>query len=557
LVWAATNTPALRCQCVLDERGAAFFALGQARVTGIPSVVLCTSGTALCNYLPAVVEARLSGVPLVVLSADRPFELQDCGAPQTIDQARVFGRHAAYHELGAPTVERSALLSLRRTAYQAVDEALTGQPSHLNFRASKPLEPTANEAAIELPFLPSLHPPSRAREATVCPATVESLVDSLRQSERPLVTCGAMLPWQSPPAELLQRFARLAGTMLHLEAVSQLRYSVPASEPMVSDATDWMLASPSLGPHVCPDCVLQLGGEPLSTALQRRLQAVDDVSLAVCAPEGWPDPFHGAARVVRGAPTVLLDALCVALSARPRAAPPRGLELWQSARQVARAGVNHALDAGFSEPSAVRQLLRTIPGGSVLAVGNSLPPRHLDRYCAADDLGLTVLSQRGASGIEGAVAAALGAASVTRAPLTLLVGDLSFLHDVGSLWASDPQRTGGGGNPLSPIVIVVLNNGGGRIFEQLPVAGRSEVSLDWWTSPHRIELRGAAELFGVHHAQARDHEGLGQALAAAYGRPGVSLVEVIVAPHSASEVLHSIAGALEPAFTELLRRSAD
>ena len=171
LVWAASQTPGLCCHCIIDERSAGFYALGQARLSGLPSVLICTSGTALSHYYPAVIEARASGTPLIVLSADRPFELQHCGAQQTIDQTRVFGNYAPFHELGTPVTDRDALFGLRRTAWQAVAEAVESPRGavHLNFRARKPLEPSLDLAVVELPEAGQRQPGRRRAARAVAP----------------------------------------------------------------------------------------------------------------------------------------------------------------------------------------------------------------------------------------------------------------------------------------------------------------------------------------------------------------------------------------------------
>jgi len=189
-----------------------------------------------------------------------------------------------------------------------------------------------------------------------------------------------------------------------------------------------------------------------------------------------------------------------------------------------------------------------------LVLGNSLPPRLIDRYCAAARRGLRVCSQRGASGIEGAIASALGAASVAGGATTLLVGDISFLHDVGSLWAAQPERTLNDAF-AHPVVIVVLNNGGGRIFEQLPIARHAGVDMRWWTTPHRLELGALAAAYGVPCVRALDREGLLAALGAAYARAGVSLVEVVLDPESVLASARRVSDVLEPRFEQLVSPS--
>ncbi len=554
LVWAATRTAGLDCHVVIDERSAGFYALGQARIGGLPSLLICTSGTALSHYYPAVIEARESGTPLIVLSADRPFELAHVGAHQTIDQTRIFGAYAAYHELGTPIADVGAVLALRRTARQAVEAALAPPRGavHLNFRAKKPLEPLPAALPLELPELTSLAPLRARRPMPIAREELDWLLARLRDSECPLLICGPMSILDSPPPELVERFAALSGAVICPEAVSQLRFRLgrAPAEAAVCDACDWLLDSPRLAPRLRPDFVLQLGAMPVSGALGRVLEAgAGQIEAAVCAESGWPDPLHQGAQIVRGRPRDLLLAVCEALSESPSAVRPRR-QTWLAANRIARTVIEAHVERAFGEAAAVVTLCEALPEGSVLVLGNSLPPRLVDRYCAASRAGIRVCSQRGASGIEGAIAGALGAASQTSDPVTLLVGDISFLHDVGSLWAADPARTLGRPS-AAPIIIVVLNNDGGRIFEELPIAARADVDFRFWTTPHTLHLAAAAELYGLPFARAESREELRAALVAAHLRPRVSLIEVKVAPDSAKNSLRDVRLELDRALSEL------
>jgi 2-succinyl-5-enolpyruvyl-6-hydroxy-3-cyclohexene-1-carboxylate synthase len=178
----------------------------------------------------------------------------------------------------------------------------------------------------------------------------------------------------------------------------------------------------------------------------------------------------------------------------------------------------------------------------------------LDRYVAAGAHDIRVCSQRGASGIEGAIAGALGAASQCDVALTLLLGDISFLHDIGSLWAALPARTRAE-RRSQPIVIVVLNNAGGRIFEQLPIAARSDVALELWTTPHELRLGAAAALYGLEYAEVRERGELAAALVRAYGGHSLTLLEVVVEPDNALRTQRALSAELEPLFAELARSS--
>jgi 2-succinyl-5-enolpyruvyl-6-hydroxy-3-cyclohexene-1-carboxylate synthase len=556
LVWAASGTAGLRCHSLIDERSAGFFALGQARVSGLPSVLICTSGTALSHYYPAVIEARQANLPLIVLSADRPFELQHCGAHQTIDQTRLFGTYAFYHELGTPVPGRAALLGLRRAAWQAVATALESPRGtvHLNFRARKPLEPDAATAAVELPPTRALPPSRRSLAPELARAELDGLLDALEQSECPLLICGAASIQDSPGPELVRRFAELTGSIVCPEAVSQLRFQLgsDSNQSSVCDAYDWLLDSPSLKSHLRPDFALQLGAAPVSASLERLIsESASSLNYAVCAASGWPDPLHQSAQVIRCGARELLEAAVAVLEKRERREPSVRRQFWFDANLAARTSVARHLESAFGEAAAVAELCAALPDGSLLALGNSLPPRLVDRYCPSAARRIDVCCQRGASGIEGAIAGVLGAASQTSVAATLLLGDISFLHDVGSLWAAQPSRTHG--PPLTqPVVIVVLNNGGGRIFEQLPIAADPSVGLHWWTTPHALRFGAAAELYGVGYSKVTEREPFMRALAAAYARPGVSLIEVVVEADSALRSLRGLGRELEAQFAALV-----
>jgi 2-succinyl-5-enolpyruvyl-6-hydroxy-3-cyclohexene-1-carboxylate synthase len=552
LTWAALETPGLSCRCLIDERSAAFFALGQARITGTPTLLICTSGTAVANYYPAVIEAAQSRLPLIVLSADRPFELMDCGAQQTIDQTRLFGDYASFRELGGANATEDGLLALRRSARQAVERALRDpSPVHLNFRASKPLEPRAAGAQLPLPS-PGNWPLAARSVSAPSESEIEALAAAFEASSCPLLIAGASALGDAPNPETVARFLAHSGALLVPEATSQLRFALHDGVPreLVCDAFDWLVSDAALCARLQPDLVLQLGDSPLSTGVQQFVkERRARLPYAIAAARGWPDPVHQSAHVVRADAEPLLRALTRRLAQRPPV-ESSARKLLQSANALAWRGLDERLETGFGEAVAVRTLCGIIPAGSVLAVGNSLPPRHLDRYCPASMRALRVCSQRGAAGIEGGIAGALGAASLAGSATTLLLGDVAALHDIGSLWAADPARTHGPAF-AHPVVIVVLNNGGGRIFEQLPIARQSTDHLRFWTSPHGLDLEPAARLYGTAYARVRSRAELVSALGAAYTRPIVTLVEVEVDADNALRTQSAVQQELRGRFAEL------
>jgi len=547
---AASREPRLVRHSALDERAAAFFALGQARATGRPTLLVCTSGSAGAHYLPAIVEAGRAHVPLVVLTSDRPIELQGCAAAQTIDQTKMFGDHVrAFFDLGGPDAAPEALLGVRRIVAQATFSAEWPTPGavHLNARARAPLEPVVARSAAEAdlardvtallaspitaPYAPELAPSRRALAA---------VGGWCRDAERPLIVCGPASPEDAAPAATFELALALGAPVL-CEATSQVRFAEAPRGVVVVDAFDTILRSSTVRRAARSDFVIQIGAPPTSTMWEpyvHELQAGSaragndggPVRRVVVARHGWNDPTSSASALVLGDLDPALRSLARAAGGgRERSA--RWLARMDRANKAAWSIVDDELrgTCALSEGAVVRAVAEAIPRDSTLFIGNSLPVRQIDTFCKAGHTRATVLSQRGTNGIDGLVAGAAGAASVTDAPLTLLLGDISFLHDVSSLMLASSAR--------APLVIVVVNNAGGRIFEQLPLAQPpiEAAVLAHLTSPHALSFEHAALAYGVRYARAAARDELVTALEQAYSRGGCTVVEATVPPSGAQE----------------------
>ena len=552
LVLAAHAHPRLRLWDAIDERAAAFFALGQARVSGRPSLLLCTSGSAGAHYLPAVIEADAAYLPLLVLTADRPLELQACAAPQTIDQIKLYGdKVRRSFELGVPDESEGALRGLRRIAAQAVLAAQwpTPGPVHLNARARKPLEPqppvTPDEHALaaraaRLRAEPvALAPPPRTVPGADAIRAAAGLVS---RHARGLIVCGPAPVAQAALRADVQALAARTGFVICAEAPSQLRFAPQPDGPAVRcDAFDALLRDTGFRARADVDCVVQIGAPPTSRGLELLFSRMD-LPRVVVAAHGWNDPHASAQQLLLGDVAASLQALIDALPPRPPA-QSAWQALWARADAVAAGLIDSQLadERSLSEAAAVRQVVRRLPAGSLLMVGNSLPVRAVDLWCAGGLADVRVLSQRGANGIDGLVAGAAGAAGSAGLPLTLLVGDVSFLHDLNGLWLARQIGT--------PLVLVVVNNQGGRIFEQLPIAKTADAGvLARFTTPHALSFGPAAQLFGLPYAHATTGAALDAALDAAYAHPGCTLVEVAVPPASAAAAQARFLDALAPAL---------
>ena len=532
----------LTVHVVVDERAAGFFALGQARVTGRPSLLVCTSGTAGAHYLPAVIEAAQSFVPMLVCTADRPYELQDAAAPQTIDQIKLFGdfvRHFA--ELGLPDASPGALASVTRIAAQAVARSLgpTPGPVHVNARFRKPLEPVAVagpsawEPAVEALLARG---PTRVLAASRAPdaAAMDELAARLAAAERGVIVCGPAPASQAEGRDAILELARTTGFPLFAEGPSQVRFGGDRAGVVTVSSFDALLRARGFVARHAPEVILELGAPPTSGAYAAFLGAHANVPRFVVAAHGWNDPTSRATALVEGEPAEVAREIVRRLP--KRVAASSYAEAFARADAVAGSLVERAAAAPvLSEGAVARSLVSACPERATLVIGNSTPVRDLDAYCPASSRALTVLHQRGASGIDGLVSGAAGARSVSTEPIALLLGDVSLLHDLTGLVLA--RRPGSG-----PFVIVVVNNGGGRIFDQLPIAGSWEPELfeRYFATHEAVRFSDAAAAFGVGYACAQDRASLDAALAKAFASSGATLIEALAPPRAGAVTLKRI-----------------
>jgi 2-succinyl-5-enolpyruvyl-6-hydroxy-3-cyclohexene-1-carboxylate synthase len=539
-VWAALHTPGLECHSAYDERSAGFFALGRARQSGRPSALLCTSGSAAANYFPALIEASLARVPLLVITADRPLEMQDAAAAQTIDQIGLYGDYVRrFYELGTPDETPSALAGLLRLVQQAVAVSLHPEPGpvHLNARARKPLEPPSGESQSELAgrVAALLERPAvrfSPPETQPAQAAVATLARACQNAQRGLIVAGPEAAGSDCNA--LLELSERTGFPLLCEATSQLRFAAQGAASVV-DGFDWILRSSALRQELAPDLVLRFGAPPTSGGLEQLVGSAREYHLI--AGHGFPDAQGGARSITLSSSGAAARALCAALE-RPAPETSRGYAArWQALNRAAWAAVETTLAAsdGLHEGAAVRAAVDALPPGSLLVLGNSLPVREVDQYVPAAPRGISVACQRGANGIDGVVSGAAGAASVFAGKTLLLIGDVSFLHDLGGL---DLVR-----RAERPFVVLVLDNGGGRIFEQLAMgprfAGQPAIERFWLTPP-AAELAHAAALFGIPCSDVSSGPALQTALGVALSRPGATVILARVAADSARRAVEAI-----------------
>lgn len=535
---AAHREPRLRVRMVIDERAAAFFALGLARAGGPPPLLLCTSGTAPAHYYPAVIEASEASVPLLVLSADRPKDLVLARAPQSTDQTRLYGVHArAFVDLGEPSPAATSLALLQEAAVDAVARALGPEPGpvHLNAPARKPLEPTEaatdeGRALFARAGALTPRPPAPVRTLDPDAASLAAVRRALEESERPALVAGPRAI-ELASADVALRLAREGSLALMAETASQLRLG-DRDGVLVADGFEHWIERGEL----TPDLVIEIGGVPTSSAYARWLDRAGPRRRFVLGGARHRDPSGRAEAVLLGPEARMLESL---IATTPRAA-------WRKVIDAHERAAWHAVDvamaeAPFGEAHASRVALEALDDvaadGATLAIGNSNPIRSLDRYTRGATLRngrrVGVLSQRGVNGIDGWIAGCAGAAAQTRTPLLALIGDVTFSHDLGAL-ALARQAT-------SPLVYLVLDNRGGRIFEELPIASTlDEDDFRLFSTPPTVDLAAAAAAFGVRYARASEPVALRAALDEALRTPRASVVVAEVPEHGARDLLRAV-----------------
>lgn len=479
-----------------DERGAAFYALGRAKALGKPVALVCTSGSAAANYWPAVVEAAAAGVPLVIVTADRPPELLQCGANQAIDQVRLYGGYArATVELPTPS-EHIAPAYLLAAINDAFHKALYPSPGpvHINCMFREPLAPVADGvdlAAYAAP-LQQWHTGGTVFTARPDVRHVPSPQDvAIAEDVLKSGASGAIIVGELPPGcdrEPIVALAEKLGWPLLPDVTSGLRFG--CAGPACLPYYDALLLSESFREAFRPEVVLHLGGRFVSKRLLQHLASLRPTYLHVDASPARQDPNHQATHRIVAAP----DLFCAALSARANSEAVALSDL-STVTATVRATLEHALcdRSENCEPTVAHIISSMAPEGSALFIGNSLPVREMDLFGVAGGNRLVVGANRGASGIDGNIATAAGFADALGREATILVGDLTLLHDLNSLALLRGKR--------QPTALVVINNDGGGIFSFLPIAEHGEHFERCFGTPHGMDFEGAARQFGLEYAR--------------------------------------------------------
>ncbi|HEY9761932.1 MAG TPA: 2-succinyl-5-enolpyruvyl-6-hydroxy-3-cyclohexene-1-carboxylic-acid synthase [Trichocoleus sp.] len=516
---------------VLDERSAAFLGLGLAKRTGRPVVLVCTSGTAGANYYPAVIEARESQVPLLVLTADRPPEMRECASGQTIDQQKLFGNFPNwYAELALPMADLGLLRYLRQTLIQAWTQALTPVPGpvHLNCPFRDPLAPledgttSALTDLVDESFFFGVRQASLSRVGRDLEISRASALDAQNflplsspsgyqlRGTKPcapthhLPTFSSLLPPLSPRGLIVAGPAQPANAEVYCRAIAtlsrQLNWPVLAEglsplrnyaslNPNLVTTYDAILRQPELAQELMPEQVIQIGPLPTSKTLRQWLEKTDPLRWVV--DEGYRnlDPLHG-------------KAVSIALSVEALAQSFEGeenvdtayLKTWLELETKVRQRMDQTFEplTDLIESKVCWLLSQILPAGTPLVIANSMPVRDIEWFWPPNERGIQPFFSRGANGIDGTLSTAMGVAHRNQ-PTVLLTGDLALLHDTNG-FLNRPQIQG-------HLTIVLINNNGGGIFEMLPIAKFEPPFEAYFATPQQVDIAKLCAAYGVEYEQ--------------------------------------------------------
>lgn len=515
LTFALARHPRIEAIPVLDERSAGFLALGLAKQHRRPVALVCTSGTAAANFLPAVVEAHESGVPLLVLTADRPPELRDCHSGQTIDQVKLYGGYVNFqHELAVPQGTLALLRYLRQTVAHAVERTLlpAAGPVHLNCPFRDPLVPLADNATLpaeaELKgFFDGLTVASSPGDLSPAP------VWSVRAwRERGVIVVGPNEAVSGENfAENVGHVARALGWPVLADALSPVRMHVKAVGAVVAHY-DTLLRNEPLAATLRPAQVICLGGWPTSKVLRTWLQAADPEVVLVTERATNEDALHLRTSVTRCSLAEWSHGF------HGRRAPNAYAKAWLQADATAGKALATALRSapGLVEPQWVGVLAAHLPPRTPCFIASSMPVRDAEYFWPAGDRGQRVFFNRGANGIDGTLSTALGVAH-GGTPAVLVTGDLSLLHDTNGFLAA--RKFAGS------LTVVLINNNGGGIFEHLPVAQFEPPFEAFFATPQDIDFAKLCATYGVPHAVVKSAAQLAK-LVAKLPKTGVRVLEL-------------------------------
>jgi 2-succinyl-5-enolpyruvyl-6-hydroxy-3-cyclohexene-1-carboxylate synthase len=494
----------------LDERSSAFFALGRGKATGRPTPVVCTSGTAAANFHPAVLEADESRTPLLLLTADRPPELRETAANQTVDQQKLYGDAVRwYKDVAEPEDDERKLRSLRVTANRAVSESTTPEkgPVHLNFPFRKPLEPAEppDGEALGSQEVDGGYVETTKGHRRLDSEDLDAITERLCGASSGLIVAG---PSDSLDPAAVGALVEATGFAVAADPLSGLRFGgVDALGGY--DAYIDLLDS--------PEVVLRLGGAPTSKRLKGYLRDSGADQMVVNPAGGYTDARFASKEVFTADP----NRLCERVADEAEGSAGGNAGGWETRLREAESAYWDAFSSrhGYFEGGVLHEVARLAPDPSTVFVSNSMPVRDLDRFGRPRDAEVSVFGNRGASGVDGVTSTALGVGTAVEEPVVLVTGDLAYYHDTNGLLAV--ERCG------VDATIVLINNDGGGIFHMLPIEDHDPPFTQQFKTPHGLDFEPTGDLYGLGFERVDGLDGFRDAFEGAVSSEGTCVIEAV------------------------------
>lgn len=521
----------IRTHVILDERSASFMAVGIGKATGRPAVLVCTSGTAAANYYPAVIEARRSGTPLIVLTADRPPLLRNIGASQAMDQLKLYGDYPVlFFETGEPTGRTPDLERLRILACQAWQESRSKHgPVHINFPFRKPLEP-------EKAFLKNLSrsnkrperktPKITKLESSVRHTLPEILLTLMDKSRKPLVIDGPRSSWSAPSD------AAVLSTRWQAPLISEATANTSYEPDWLITGFDSFLRNKKIQNRLRPDLIIRFGYQPVSKGLELFLEACRGIpQIHIGGMAEWQDPVRSNTHRF-----YVNDSDRIDWNGFKGTIDEKWAQAWRhySDNHKARLADLFKNDSHITDGRIYYELIPEIPENWQIYLSNSFPVRDFDLFRAADHVPQPVLCNRGVSGIDGITSSAIGAVAGSGMNGVLFTGDLAFYHDINGLMAGKEL------NDKQSLIIIVINNNGGNIFKMLPIAGYPEIFDPYFVTPQDISIKQLSDAYHLGYQEVTDLKELKKIFNSFKNQNGLHVLECITDTDRSMEQRHAL-----------------
>ena len=481
----------------VDERSSAFYALGIAKQTNSPVLIVTTSGTAVAELYPAIIEAYKSRTPLIICTADRPPYLRNKGANQTINQHEIYKNHIRYFaELSLPGITEKALAKLKKETIKAFSIALTEDrgPVHLNFPFEKPFEPDSFTDVINNELLKKIwifnktqnqEAKTKSREIK----SVKSLTKTISRTPKGIILCGSG-NYKSSFPKLLNQFSKRTGYPLIADGATGFRFGKGPKQNLIENFT--ALCRPeSFMKKYDPEIIIQFGTAPTSISILEFYKNSKADKYLIDQYGDWNDPSLTAKQVIQCSPdnfcSLILSGLAEHKPSNEWLRTVKSFDL--AAGKIKDTHINNQIFP--FEGRIVNEIISSLPDKCNLMISNSLPVRDFDSFANASARQINVFTNRGASGIDGIISTSLGIASQSALPTYLIIGDLAFFHDLNSLSSAVRKSI--------PLKIILVNNNGGGIFEHLPISRYRQIFDEYFKTPLNMDFEKVIEGYGCAH----------------------------------------------------------